>query len=153
MAQGGAAYSHSQFCALFKARLEDHAMTARMHFDHTPGLIGLLDFSGKTLALQVGTGMVEVEIFVATLAFSKLIYAEAVPDQKIRHWTMAHRRALEYFGGYPRRWVIDDVPGNIIDHPAVFDFTIKGRFFCAQADPSTCCRQVSRSRRAKMEGR
>ena len=80
VAQGGAAYSHSQFCALFKARLEDHAATARMRLDHTPGLIGLSDFSGKMLALHVGAGMVEVEIFVATLAFSKLIHAEAVPD-------------------------------------------------------------------------
>ena len=114
VAQGGAAYSHSQFCALFRARLEDHAATARMRFDHTPGLIGLSDFSGKTLALHVGAGMVEVEIFVATLAFSKLIYAEAVPDQKIRHWTMAHRRALEYFGGCPRRWVIDNLKSGVV---------------------------------------
>ena len=68
-----------------------------MHFDYEPGLYGMADFSGKTLALRTGRGKTDVEIFVAVLAHSNLIYAEAIPDQTVRHWTMAHRRALEYF--------------------------------------------------------
>ena len=56
-----------------------------------------------------------MEIFVAVLAHSNLIYAEAVPDQTVRHWTMAHRRALEYFGGTPRRWIIDNLKSGVDD--------------------------------------
>ena len=44
------------------------------------GLYGLSDFSGKTLALRRGRGEKDVEIFVAVLAHSCLIYAEAVPN-------------------------------------------------------------------------
>ena len=86
-----------------------------MHFDYEPGLYGMADFSGKTLALRTGRGETDVEIFVAVLAHSNLIYAEAVPDQTVRHWTMAHRRALEYFGGTPRRWIIDNLKSGVDD--------------------------------------
>ncbi len=77
------------------------------------GSTGLSDFSGKTLALRSGRGEKDVEIFVAILAHSCLIYAEAVPDQRVRHWTMVHRRALEYFGGVPDRWIIDNLKAGV----------------------------------------
>ena len=86
-----------------------------MHFDYEPGLYGMADFSGKTLALRSGRAETDVEIFVAVLAHSNLIYAEAVPDQTVRHWTMAHRRALEYFGGTPQRWIIDNLKSGVDD--------------------------------------
>ena len=78
-----------------------------------PGLWGLSDFSGKTLGLRTGRGEKDVEIFVAVLAHSNLTYAEAVPDQGVRHWIMAHRRAFEYFGGVPSRWIIDNLKAGV----------------------------------------
>ena len=72
-----------------------------MRFGYEPGLWGLSDFSGKTLALRTGRGETNVEVFVAVLAHSQMLYAKAVPDQSVRHWTMVHRRALEYYGGVP----------------------------------------------------
>ena len=114
MAQGGTAYSCSQFCALLKERLAGPNAQTDMRFDYAPGLYGMSDFSGKTLALRTATGETDVELFVAVLPHSGLTYAEAVPNQQVSHWTMAHRRALEHFGGSPVRWVYDDVPGNII---------------------------------------
>ncbi len=36
-----------------------------------------------------------------------------VPDQSVRHWIMAHRRAFEYFGGVPGRWVIDNLKAGV----------------------------------------
>ena len=112
-ARGGTAYSYSQFCARLKARLKDRAGETEMRFEYAPGLWGLSDFSGKTLALRTGRGEKDVELFVAVLAHSCLIYAEAVPDQRVRHWTMAHRRALEYFGGVPERWIIDNLKAGV----------------------------------------
>ncbi len=114
MAQGGTAYSCSQFCALLKERLEGPNAQTDMRFDYAPGLYGMSDFSGKTLALRTATGETDVEIFVAVLPHSDLTYAEAVPDQKVCHWTMAHRRALEYVGGSPVRWVIDNLKSGVV---------------------------------------
>ena len=114
-ARGGKAYSYSQFCARLKAHQGSCGGSAQMHFDYEPGLYGMADFSGKTLALRTGRTETDVEIFVAVLAHSNLIYAEAVSDQTVRHWTMAHRRALEYFGGTPRRWIIDNLKSGVDD--------------------------------------
>ena len=112
-AQGAKAYSYSRFCALLNERLDHRGREAQMRFDYEPGLWGLSDFSGKTLALRTGRGESDVEIFVAVLAHSQMVYAEAVPDQSVRHWTMAHRRALEYFGGVPLRWIIDNLKAGV----------------------------------------
>ena len=114
MAQGGTAYSCSQFCALLKERLAGPNARTDMRFDYAPGLYGMSDFSGKTLALRTATGLVDVEFFVAVLPHSGLTYVEAVPDQKVRHWTMAHRRALEYFGGSTSRWIIDNLKSGVV---------------------------------------
>ena len=115
-AQGGKAYSYSQYCARLKAHQGScGGGSAQMHFDYEPGLYGMADFSGKTLALRTGPDETDVEIFVAVLAHSNLIYAQATPDQTVRRWTMAHRRALEYFGGTPRRWIIDNLKSGVDD--------------------------------------
>jgi len=47
-------------------------------------------------------------VFVMTLAFSRHQYAEIVPDQKVETWLGCHRRALKFFGGVPRRLIIDN---------------------------------------------
>ena len=114
LAQGGTAYSYSQFCALFKEQLAGQQAATEMRFDYAPGLFGMSDFSGKTLSLHTATGNRDVEIFVAVLPHSGLIYAEAVESQKVCHWTMAHRRALEYFAGSPARWIIDNLKSGVV---------------------------------------
>ena len=82
LAQGGSAYSYSRFCARLKARLKDsgNAGPAQMRFDYAPGLYGLSDFSGKVLAVRTGRGEKDVEIFVAVLAHSRLIYSAISPN-------------------------------------------------------------------------
>ena len=112
-ARGGTAYCYSQFCALLKKQLKSGSEAAEMHFDYAPGLYAMSDFSGKTLPLRTVDGEVDVEIFVVVLAHSNLIYAEAVPDQKICHWCMAHRRALEYFGGSSKCLIIDNLKSGV----------------------------------------
>ena len=113
LAQGGKAYTYSRFCALLKERQQGRPGKAQMRFHYAPGLYGLSDFSGKTLGLHTGRGEKDVEIFIAMLPHSNMIYAEAVPDQSVKHWTMAHRRALEAFGGVPERWIIDNLKAGV----------------------------------------
>jgi len=84
-----------------------------MRFGHAPGLHGMPDLSGRTLAPRTATGGADVEIPVAVPPHSGLAHAGAVPDRKAGHWTMAHRRALEHFGGSPVRWVIDNLKSGV----------------------------------------
>lgn len=52
--------------------------------------------------------------FVATLCYSRHQYAELVFDQKVTTWIGLHRRALEYFGGVPRRVVPDNLKAAVV---------------------------------------
>ncbi len=108
--KGGTPYSCSQFCALLKEQLQGQHADTQIRFDYAPGHCGVSDFSGKTLPVRTATAEIDVEIFVAVLPHSNLVYAEAVPSQKTCHWAMAHRRAMEYFGGTPTIWIAGDVP-------------------------------------------
>lgn len=52
--------------------------------------------------------------FVATLCYSRHQYAEMVFDQKVITWIGLHRRALELFGGVPRRVVPDNLKAAVV---------------------------------------
>lgn len=78
---------------------------------HPPGERSFVDFSGKHLYLS--TPGVEqkkaVEVFVASLGASQLIFAVAVLSQKTPDWIEANVRALEFYGGAP----LEIIPDNL----------------------------------------
>jgi transposase len=52
-------------------------------------------------------------VFVMTLSFSRHQYAEIVFDQRVETFVALHVRAFEWFGGVPRRIVIDNLKAGI----------------------------------------
>lgn len=48
-------------------------------------------------------------VFVMTLSCSRHQYAELVFDQTVDTWLRLHRAAFDFFGGIPRRIVLDNV--------------------------------------------
>jgi hypothetical protein len=55
-----------------------------------------------------------------TLAFSRHSYVEFVFDQEVDTWLRCHRRAFEWFGGVPRRIVLDNLKAAIVQ-AALYD--------------------------------
>jgi transposase len=53
-------------------------------------------------------------VFVATLGYSRHQYAEIVCDQKVNTWLGLHQRALAFFGGVPRRVVLDNLKAAVV---------------------------------------
>jgi len=53
-------------------------------------------------------------LFVMTLSFSRHQYDELVFDQKIPTWIACHRHAFEWFGGVPKRVVLDNLKAAVI---------------------------------------
>jgi len=58
--------------------------------------------------------------FVMTLSWSRHQYAELVFDQSVATWLRLHRAAFEFFGGVPRRVVLDNLRAAIV-HAALYD--------------------------------
>ena len=86
-----------------------------MRQEYSPGEVMFVDFSGKHLFVidQESGARKSVEVFVASLGFSQIIYATAVTSQTIPHWIEANTRALEYFGGSPQRTVPDNLKAAV----------------------------------------
>ncbi len=59
-------------------------------------------------------------VFVLTLSFSRHQYAELVFDQTIETWVRLHRAAFEFFGGVPRRIVLNNLRAAIVQ-AALYD--------------------------------
>lgn len=112
-AQHRTAYSRSQFYSRLKALARGPAGEAEMHFDYEPGEILYSDFSGKTMAIKTRGGERLVEILVALLPCSNLIFAIAVPDQTLKSWCEAHRLLLDYLKGTPQRLICDNLKAAV----------------------------------------
>jgi transposase len=83
---------------------------------HTPaGEEMQVDFGSVGPLFDPSSGKIRTAYaFVATLCYSRHQYAELVFDQKVTTWISLHRRALEYFGGVPRRIVPDNLKAAVI---------------------------------------
>ena len=82
--------------------------------DFAPGEAAQVDFGSGAKLFNNRTGKVEPSwFFVMTLAWSRHQYAEMVFDQKVETWLECHRRAFEFFGGVPKRLIIDNLKSAI----------------------------------------
>lgn len=72
--------------------------SVRLEFQ--PGEMAQVDFGAGPKLLDPETGKaVKTWFFVMTLAWSRHMYVELVPNQKLDIWLGCHQRAFEFFGG------------------------------------------------------
>jgi transposase len=77
--------------------------------DFAPGEAAQVDFGSGPQIIDVFTGeVIKTWFFVMTLCFSRHQYAEIVTNQRVDTWLACHRRAFEFFGGVPKKLIIDN---------------------------------------------
>lgn len=82
---------------------------ATVRLDFAPGEAAQIDFGAGPLLADAPDGEPRKSwFFVMTLCFSRHQYAELVRDQSVETWLACHRRAFDWFGGVPRRLIIDN---------------------------------------------
>jgi transposase len=75
----------------------------------TPGEAAQVDFGAGPFLLDPAVGETRrTWCFVMTLAWSRHQYVEFVWDQSVATWLGCHRRAFEWFGAVPARFIIDN---------------------------------------------
>jgi transposase len=79
-----------------------------------PGEEAQVDFgyAGRMLDPQTGQSR-KAWAFVMVLGFSRHQYVEFVWDQSVATWLLLHRHAFEFFGGVPKRIVLDNLKAAI----------------------------------------
>jgi transposase len=104
-----------RLCARLKKSLGPEATDVAIPVVTMPGEIAQVDFGYSGMRFDpVQRVMRKSWIFVMTLAFSRLTYAEFVFDQKITTWCAVHVNAFECFGGVPSVLVPDNLKSAVI---------------------------------------
>lgn len=99
----------------YVAHLEPKPVEAYARVHTAAGEEMQVDFGTVGQLFDPASGRVRTAYaFVATLGYSRHQYAELVLDQKVTTWIGLHRRALEYFGGVPRRVVPDNLKAAVV---------------------------------------
>jgi transposase len=104
---------YTMFCDRYRAWLGRRGLVMRQV--HVAGDKAFVDYSGKKPSIvdDVTGELVDVELFVAALGASNLIYAEASSTQRSADWIASHVRAFEYFGGVPMALVPDQLKSGV----------------------------------------
>lgn len=95
-----------------------HAPTpidASVRVETNPGEEAQADFGAAGYLIDPETGQRrKAWLFVMTLSWSRHQFVAFVWDQTIETWLMLHRQAFQFFGGVPKRIVIDNLKAAII---------------------------------------
>lgn len=97
-------------------------VTVRVH--RQPGEEAQVDFGSAGRLFDPRRGEPRpAQVFVATLSYSRHMYAEIVFDQKVSTWIACHRHAFTFWDGVPKRIVPDNLRAAVrrgaIDHPVL----------------------------------
>jgi transposase len=93
----------------FVNKLEPGPSQRTMRLEFVPGEAAQVDFgSGPKLPDPVTGEETRTWVFIMTLCWSRHQYAEIVWDQKVPTWLGCHQRAFRFFGGVPKRIILDN---------------------------------------------
>ena len=108
-------WQYTTYTVMYKRWLDTKDVVMRL--DYKAGEAMLVDFSGdKAEIVDPGTGEVtEVEIFVAILGCSGLLYVEATRSQGLESWIPAHENAWAFYGGVTEVTIPDNLKAGVTE--------------------------------------
>jgi hypothetical protein len=66
--------------------------------------------------MRCGTTLRPLSVFAMVLSWSRALFLDFSLDQKTETFLLMHRRALEFFGGVPRRVLYDNLKSAVLHH-------------------------------------
>lgn len=85
-----------------------------LHFD--PGSCAQVDW-GYAGIVRVGQTRRRMSFFVMVLCYSRMMYVEFTLGETQEQFLSCHQHAFEYFGGVPRKIMIDNLKSAVLSHP------------------------------------
>ena len=113
-------YSYSQFRRRYREHLHLAAPEPRMRRTILPAEMCEVDYAGMTMPVATADGVRQVSIFVGTLPFSTIIYAEATWTQTTEDWLGSHVRMFNAWGGSVPKLVPDNLKTGVT-HASFYD--------------------------------
>lgn len=66
--------------------------------------------------LRIGNGQRPLSAFAMVLSYSRALYVDFSLDQRLETFLLMHRRALEFFGGVPKKILYDNLKSVVLHH-------------------------------------
>jgi transposase len=107
--------SYTAFRRFVRRYVDERPLRAVVRLEVGPGEESQVDFSYAGLIPRApGEPPAKTWVFVMTLSHSRHQYVELVQDQTVGTWLALHRNAFAFFGGVPRKVVLDNLKAGII---------------------------------------
>lgn len=102
-------YTYSRYCHHLHVFLK-HKDVA-MHLEYEAGDMIMIDFAGKKLCYINADGgeVIKVEVFIAILPYSGLIFCKAVHTQRTADFTSCINAMLKFYGAVPKTILCDNL--------------------------------------------
>jgi transposase len=88
---------------------------AYLRVEVDPGEQAQVDW-GSFGHLRIGTAQRPLSCFVMVLSYSRAMFIDFSLDQRLETFLAMHQRALEFFGGIPRRILYDNLKSVVLHH-------------------------------------
>jgi len=98
----------------YAQRLQPQDPEAYCRVETSPGEEAQVDFGYVGMCGDGKGKLHKAWVFVMTLSWSRHLYVEFVFDQKMATWLTCHENAFGWFGGVPRRVVIDNLKAAVL---------------------------------------
>jgi transposase len=109
---GGGRSILQEYVARARPRKEEAFLSLRF----APGECAQVDW-GEAGSVPVGDTRRRLSFFVMVLGYSRMMYLEFSLSQQAEYFLACHRSAFEFFGGVPRRVMIDNLKSAVLSHP------------------------------------
>ena len=86
-----------------------------LRIEFEPGEQAQVDW-GSFGYLRIGSHQRPLSCFAMVLSYSRALFIDFSLDQRMETFLAMHRRALEYFGGVPRRCLYDNLKSVVLHH-------------------------------------
>jgi transposase len=98
-----------------EVRPPQHSAYLTLHF--APGECAQVDWGYAGVA-NVGGTRRRVSFFVMVLCYSRMLYVEFTLGETQEQFLDCHQHAFEFFGGCPKRVMVDNLKSAVLSHPA-----------------------------------
>jgi len=96
-----------------KVRPKPSAAFLKLAF--APGECAQVDW-GSLGYVNVGSTLRKLGFFLMVLCYSRLMYLEFTVSQTMEHFLACHRNAFDFFGGVPRKIMVDNLKSAVLRH-------------------------------------
>lgn len=142
--------SFKRFVASHRAQIDPLVPTCRL--ETAPGAEVQIDYANVGLLFDPATSRRRaLHAFIGTLSHSRLKYVELTFSQDQASFVASHVRMFEFFGGVPKRLVIDNLKSGVLK-PDLYDPTFN-RSYREMAEHYDCFIDSARVAKPKDKGK